>query len=133
MFVHSGSAVVSKEGAVDMSVYLRITLIISSILTCVYIARKLRKSQIQVMDTVFWIGLSVVFIVLSIFPQVAAWGAELFGFMASVNFIFLVVIFLLLLRCFSMTIRISQLEEKLHSLVEELAIREKKRQDSQEV
>lgn len=116
-----------------MSVYLRITLIISSILACVYIARKLRKSQIQVMDTVFWIGLSVVFIVLSIFPQVAAWGAELFGFMAPVNFIFLVVIFLLLLRCFLMTIRISQLEEKLHSLVEELAVREKKRQDSQEV
>ena len=38
--------------------------------------------------------------------------------------LFLLVIFLLLIRCFQMSIRISQLEDKLKNLVEELAIRE---------
>lgn len=112
-----------------MSIYLRVTLTVVSLLTCVYIARKLRKSQIGIMDTVFWIALSVLFVVLSIFPGIAEWGAQLFGFIAPVNFIFLMVIFLLLLRCFLLTIRVSQLEDKLRNLVEELAIRENRRQN----
>lgn len=107
-----------------MSVALRIILFLASVATCTYIARKLRKSQIQVMDTVFWIGLSAVFILLSVFPNIASVLSALIGFMAPVNFIFLLMIFILLIRCFLMSIRISQLEEKLKNLVEELAIRE---------
>lgn len=107
-----------------MSVFLRIILFIASVLTCIYIARKLRKSQIQVMDTVFWIGISVIFIVLSIFPQIAVWVSELMGFQAPVNFIFLLMIFLLLIRCFLLSIRVSQLDDKVRNLAEEIAIRE---------
>lgn len=54
-----------------MSIALRVMLFVASVVTCAYIARKLKKSQIQVMDTVFWIGLSVIFIFLSIFPDIA--------------------------------------------------------------
>lgn len=110
-----------------MTLPLRIVLLVASILTCIYIARKLRKSQIQVMDTVFWIGLSVLFIVLSIFPGIAGRFSVLMGFQAPVNLIFLLMIFLLLLRCFLLSIRISQLDDKLQNLVEELAIRENHR------
>ena len=107
-----------------MSVALRVLLVAASLLTCAYIARKLKKSQLQVMDTVFWICLSMVFIVMSIFPRTVGKLSTLMGFIAPVNFIFLLVIFLLLIRCFQMSIRISQLEDKLKNLVEELAIRE---------
>lgn len=107
-----------------MSVTIRVLLFLASVMTCIYIARKLRKSQVQVMDTVFWIFVSVVFIVLSIFPDIAAWFSQKLGFMATVNFIFLLIIFLLLIRCFLLSIRISQIDNKLDSLVEELAIRE---------
>lgn len=112
-----------------MSIYLRVTLLVASIFTCMYITRKLRKSQIGIMDTTFWIAISVLFVLLSIFPGIAEWGAQLFGFIAPVNFIFLMVIFLLLLRCFLLTIRVSQLEDKLKNLVEELAIRENRKTD----
>lgn len=111
-----------------MSIYLRAILLVVSFFTCVYIARKLRKSQIGITDTVFWIAISMLFVVLSVFPRIAEWGAQLFGFIAPVNFIFLMVIFLLLLRCFLLTIRVSQLEDRLRNLVEELAIRENRRQ-----
>lgn len=107
-----------------MSATIRILLFTASVITCIYIARKLRKSQIQVMDTVFWIFVSIVFIVLSIFPNIATWFAEKLGFMATVNFIFLLIIFLLLIRCFLLSIRISQIDNKLDLLVEELALRE---------
>lgn len=107
-----------------MSVALRIMLFFSSVATCVYISRKLRKSQIQVMDTVFWIGLSVVFVILSVFPIIASGLADLMGIQAPVNFVFLLIIFLLLIRCFLMSIRISQLEERLKCLTQEWALRE---------
>lgn len=107
-----------------MSIALRVMLFTASILTCGYIARKLKKSQIQVMDTVFWIGLSVIFILLSVFPNVVGMLSALMGFQAPVNFIFLFMIFMLLIRCFLMSIRISQLEDKVKNLVEELGIRE---------
>lgn len=112
-----------------MSVYLRTSLIVSSILACAYAVRKLRKSQIGLMDTLFWICLPALFIVLSVFPQIAEWGAALFGFISPANFIFLVVIALLMLQCFLLALRVSQMEDRLRNLVEELAIREAQKSD----
>lgn len=108
-----------------MSISLRIILFVASIFTCYYITRKLRKSQIQIMDTVFWLLLSLIFVFIALFPQLVNWVSILMGFMAPVNLVFLVMIFLLLVRCFLLSIRVSQLEDKLNNLVEELAIREK--------
>lgn len=109
-----------------MSLSLRVILFVASAMTCIYISRKLKKSQVQIMDTVFWIGLSAVFVLFATFPQIATYLAKLLGFIAPVNFIFLAIIFLLLIRCFLLSIRVSQLDERLKNLVEELAIREKK-------
>lgn len=107
-----------------MSIALRSLLLIASIFTFLYIVRKLRKSQLQVMDTVFWIVLATILIVLSIFPQIAYWIADILGVQSPVNFIFLLIIFMLMIRNFLLTIKVSQLEDKLKTLVEELAIRE---------
>lgn len=107
-----------------MSLSLRIVLIIISMLTCFYIARKLRKSQMNINDTVFWIFFAFVLVLLSIFPGIAGWGSRLLGFQAPVNFVFVVVIFLLILRIFIMSIKISVLEDKLKNLTEEIGIRE---------
>lgn len=107
-----------------MSLSLRIVLIIISMLTCFYIARKLRKSQMNINDTVFWIFFAFVLVLLSIFPGIAGWGSRLLGFQAPVNFVFVVVIFLLILRMFTMSIKISVLEDKLKNLTEEIGIRQ---------
>jgi hypothetical protein len=107
-----------------MAISLRIILIVVSLITCIYIARKLKKSQIQLMDTVFWIIVAFVFVIMALFPQLVNCISGLMGFMASVNFVFLVMIFLVLIRCFLLSIRVSQLEDKVRNLVEEIAIRE---------
>lgn len=106
-----------------MSVLLRICLFVASVLTCVYIARKLKKSQMQVTDTVYWIGISVLLIILSIAPEIAEYASDLLGFQATVNFIFLLMIFLLFIRCFLLSIRVSQLDDKVRNLTEEIGIR----------
>lgn len=107
-----------------MSVCLRIILIIVSVMTFLYIARKLKKLQLQVMDAFFWIVFSFVLMVIGVFPGIALFFAEIVGIQSPVNFVYLVVIFLLILRTFMLTIRISFLEERVKNLVEEIAIRE---------
>ena len=63
--------------------------------------------------------------VIGIFPGIAIFLAKIVGIQSPVNFVYLVVIFLLILRSFMLTIRISWLEERVKNLVEEIAIREK--------
>ncbi len=72
----------------------------------------------------------------SIFPNVFYVLSDIVGTMSVVNFVFLFFIFVLLLNCFSQSIRISQLDTKLRDLTQQLAIErferynnDKKRQD----
>lgn len=38
------------------------------------------------MDTVFWFGLSAIFVIFAVFPQTVIWTSQLIGFNAPVNF-----------------------------------------------
>lgn len=107
-----------------MSVYLRGVLFAASAFTCVYIIRKIRRAQVRVMDMFFWVGTSALLVAMSIFPSIAIRFADAFQFESPANFVFLAVISLLLLRCFLMSVRLSQLEGRVQALVEELAVRE---------
>ncbi len=118
-----------------MSYYLRLLILLASIVTLFYVLRKIRKAQIQIADSLFWVFLSIVFVIMGTFPQVVYFLTRLMGFQAPVNLIFLVMIFILLLKVFSSSIKISQLENKLDSLVQEIAIdaalRDEKNQQAQ--
>lgn len=107
-----------------MSYYLRSILLCASVLALIYVFRKIRKAQIQLQDSLFWIFLSVVFVVMGAFPQLVYALTRLVGFQAPVNLIFLMMIFILLIKVFLLSIKISQLENKLDNLVQELAISE---------
>ena len=107
-----------------MTLVLRLVLVLASVFTFWYVARKLRKSQVQIMDTVFWLVLSFGVIVLAIFPQIAINLAELLGVQSPANFVYLIMIFVVLIRCFLLSIRVSFLEDKVRKLVQEIGIRE---------
>lgn len=107
-----------------MSYYLRFVILMASILTLCYVINKIRKAQIQLQDSLFWLFLGVVFVIMGLFPQVVYFCTRLMGFQAPVNLIFLVMIFILLIKVFLSSIKISQLENKLDSLVQELAVAE---------
>ena len=115
-----------------MSLVLRIILILASVGTCFYISRKLKKAQVDTHDTIFWLLFSCILILVSIFPKDADWMAQRLGIYSTVNMVFLLIIFALLLRVFQLTIKSSQMEHKIRILVEELAIRDKAVQVSEE-
>lgn len=107
-----------------MTAVLRMVLIMMSVATTFVIIRKIQKSQMRIEDSIFWIGFSFMLILFSVFPQIVFVMSELSGTQTPVNFIFTFIIFVLIVRMFSMTMRISQLETKLRNLVERLAIEE---------
>lgn len=107
-----------------MSTVLRIVLILISGITFTIMVRKIRNAKVQIENSLFWIVFSMLLFVLSIFPKIAVYAAHLLGIQTPVNFIFLFVIFILLLKQFAVTIRISQLENKIKELSQELGIRE---------
>ncbi len=96
-----------------------------------YIYRKLKKSQLQVNEAFFWIAFSTVLILLGFFPELAVFFANIFGVASASNFIFLCVIFLLILKVFLLTIKVSTLEQKVVNLVQEIAIRDKSKEDQE--
>lgn len=106
-----------------MSIVLRAVLLLGALLVLYFVIRKLRKAQIEVLDSVFWLVFAFSFVVLAAFPQVAFWLSSLLGFESPANFVFLYVIVLLLYREFSNTVSISKLRRRINQLVEEQALR----------
>ena len=105
-----------------MSTFFRLALIFVSVLFFGYVIHKIRKSQLQIEHSIFWVALSFLFILFSIFPGLVQWLTHLCGMVAPVNFPFLVMIFILLLRTFIMSIRMAELEEKVKNLTQKIAI-----------
>lgn len=112
-----------------MPLILRILLFISSLLSFIFVTRRLKKSEVKLYDTTFWIILSTVFVILSIFPGLGIGLAQLVGVQSPINFIFLIIIFCLLAHCFIQSLRFSALEDKFERFVEKDALKEELKED----
>lgn len=113
-----------------MSTTLRTLLLIASVITAIWIFRKIRRNGVKQEDALFWICFAIVLAVLGIFPKVSYMMAELFGIMAPSNFVFMIIIAILIEKLFSLSIQISWLENKVEVMAAELAIRCKNIEDS---
>ena len=107
---------------------LRVCLIVGSLITAVYVLRRVRHAKIQIEDTIFWLLFSGVLLVLAVFPGIAYWASRLLGFQSPINFVYIVVVFLLLVKQFLLSIRISQLDSRLRILTEQVALNQEKQE-----
>ena len=105
-----------------MSLGIRIALLVGALAMFIFVLRSIKKSKMRIEDALFWIFLSVVILLMSIFPVIATAPAALFGFQAPVNFVFLLFIAILLVKCFTMSRHTSQLETKIKELSQQIAI-----------
>jgi len=104
-----------------MTLQLRIVLIIVSILILIYVLIKIRRAALNIPDSIFWIVFAALLLILSIFPQIAYFFAALLGIEAPLNFLILLFIALTLLKLFLVTIRQSELNEKIKKLTQQIA------------
>ena len=111
---------------------LRVCLILGSFFTAGYVLRRVRQARVQIEDTIYWLALSAVLLLVAVFPGIAYWASDLLGFVSPINCVFLVVIFLLLARQFSLSIKVSQLDSRLRILTERIALNQQRQeQDGQ--
>jgi hypothetical protein len=105
-----------------MSIVLRIVLILGALFALSIVVRKVRKSKIRIADSVYWVCAAVLLLVLAIFPRIAFFFSDLLGFLSPSNFVFLVVIALMLLKLFNLACDVSRLTDKVEQLSQELAL-----------
>ena len=115
-----------------MTLLFRALLIFSSLGTIVYFLLKIRRSKVQIQDTIFWFFFSMMLLILSLVPGIMVLFAQFLGVQSAANLLFLVVTFVLLMRIFHLTLRVSMLESKLNHLGQALALHEMKRTDESE-
>ena len=108
-----------------MSTTLRVLLILASVLTVIWILRQIRKFKVKMEDAIFWMFFAAVLLILAIVPELSFKLSEILGFMSPINLVFIVIIFLLVEKIFTLSIIVSQLEEKVAVLSAEVALRSK--------
>ena len=107
-----------------MSLILRIILIVCSLISFLLGIKKVKQSKLRVADSIIWLTGSFCLILMSIFSNAVQWIATKLGFIAPVNFVFLVVIGFLLIENFISNLKISMLNEKLKNLDHYIALKE---------
>lgn len=106
-----------------MSATLRALLLLAALVTIIWILHKIRRLKVKMDDAIFWMFFSGILLMLGLFPEIAYKLTGLFGMMSPANLIFLVMIIILFEKVFTLSILVSQLEEKVTVLSAELALR----------
>ena len=112
-----------------MTLTLQIILFIASVITFIFVIRKIRKSQLNIADAVVWILLSLLLIVMSVCLPFMSKVAHALGFMSTSNFVFSMILFFLLIIVFGLTVKVSLLNEKIKNLNHYIALKEKENRE----
>lgn len=101
---------------------LRVILLVAAIGLVVFLLHSIKKSKMSIEDALFWMGFSFLILLMSIFPEIPSFLSDTIGFMSPVNFVFLFFIFVLIIRGFLSNRRISQLENRVKELTQQIAL-----------
>lgn len=106
---------------------LQIEMTVAAIILLIFIIICLKRNSMSIKSSVAWLLLPIVFIVIAIFPDPLATFATQLGFETLSNFIFVIIIALLILICFYLTIVISKQQSKIIKLIQEVSLLKQKK------
>ena len=106
----------------EVTVPYRILLAAGALVILLAMLRKIRKSEMRISDSLFWLFFVVTLILLALFPEIAFFFSGLLGIESPANLVFLYVIALLLIREFASTVELSRLRGKVTTLAQEEAL-----------
>lgn len=109
-----------------MSDRLRIVLIILVILADLYTVHQIRHGKMSLNHSLLWIAVSVILLLLAVFPGVAYWISAKVGIELPINMIFLSFSLFSILFFVYLTKEISREERVNRKLTQQVAILEKK-------
>lgn len=115
-----------------MSIILRILLIIGAVGLMAVVLRSIKKSRIQIEDSLFWVSFVGIVVIIALVPAVMIFFARILGFVSASNFVFLCVVGILLIKVFTSSVEISRLKFRLNQLAQEMALAQKKTREDNE-
>ena len=101
---------------------LQIEMAIAAAVLFVIIITSIVRSRLSVRNSIAWLLLPIAFIIVAIFPDPLQSFANWLGFEQLSNFIFLVVIAILILICFFLTVSNSKQQDQITKLNQEISI-----------
>lgn len=112
-----------------MTLLFRIILLAVCLFTYFFLHHSIKKERMRIEESIFWLILSLLLLVFSIFPRIPDILARLLGIYSTANFLFLFVIFILLLRLFYVNATLGKLEERVKTLVQNEALRDRRERE----
>lgn len=109
-----------------MSINLRISLIIFSVLMTLITTKVLKKGRIPIKYSLLWYFSSLIVFILAVFPVIIEKSATIAGFTTISNLITAIMIGILLFLTLSLTIIVSGQKKKITLLVQEISMLKKK-------
>lgn len=105
-----------------MTVLLQWMLIFFSILNFCYTIYQIRKSKLNIDDSIFSICFSFILVFMSLFPKVIMELSAKLGFYSASNFVLVFIVFLLILQVLKLQTKLSLMNEKLKTLNQVIAL-----------
>lgn len=106
-----------------MSNLMRLLLLLAAVMAGIWILYQIRRLKIKLDHAIFWIIFAFILAVLGLFPELTYWLTEKLGLMSPANLVFLIIIALLLFKVFTLSMLVSQLDDKVTVLSAEIALR----------
>ena len=95
-----------------------------------FMLKKIRMAKLKIEYSVFWISFASILVIMGVFPKIFYEISDFIGFQSPISMVFLIIIFVLIVKNFFMSIQISQLENKIDNLVQRIAIDRKNDRDN---
>ena len=101
---------------------LQIEMTAAAIILFIVIAICIKKNSISIKSSTAWLLLPIAFVIIAIFPQPLSDFAAWLGFETFSNFLFVIIIALLIIISFFLTINLSKQQAQITKLIQELSI-----------
>ena len=107
-----------------MSLTFRFLLVIAAVYAFYFVMHNIKKTRLQIVDSLFWFFFSLMLLLLAVFPGITFFFSRILGIESPANLIFLFMVAILLHRVFVQALRISQLDNKIKELTQNMALYE---------
>lgn len=101
---------------------IQIEVLVAALVLLALIFFSLRRNSMSIKNSIAWLLLPFVFILIAIFPGPLEQLAHSLGFETLSNFIFVIIIALLIIICFFLTATISHQGNQITKLIQEISI-----------
>jgi len=108
-------------------------IIVFSLLFLVAVLRFVSQGRLLLKYSLLWLALGIVALVIALFPHLATFLARAFGFGLTSNFVFFVVLALLIVICVALTGIVSWQSRDIRSLIQQMALLKKDLEEEQEI